>query len=118
MSRLNLTVGNATAFTDGEVICDNGSIYIFNSRLNKSMELRALPDLVKEKVSLRWQNRARIMGMRLEIAGERLRYAVSTRTRRHVLGLFPVDVDEESEASPDTGEITSTRGPWWGFLAW
>jgi hypothetical protein len=112
-NRLNLTVRNATVFTDCDIIYENGTIYI--SRLNKTIELNTLPDMVKERVRERWQNRAEIREMRLEMANERLRYVVRTRTRRHVLGLFPADVDEESVVSPIQAKSLKQGAPGGAF---
>jgi|GEM_PF-3125323 len=115
-NRLNLTIRNATAMTDAEVIYDNGTIYI--SKLNKTIELKSLPDRIKQEIRERWQERAEIREMKIEAAQDRLRYVIRTRTRKRILGLFDADVDEEHVVDADTAGIESTTGPWWGFLAW
>jgi len=116
MNRLNLTVGNATSLTDDEVVYQNGTVYI--ARLNKTIPLKTLPDEIKELIEEKFKEKAEIREMLISAVQEKLKYMVKTRVKKHVLGFIPVDVNEETSVDADTGQIESTRGPWWGFLAW
>jgi len=113
---LNITISNSTAVTRNEIIYENNSIYI--SKLNKTVKLGTLPDRIKETVGRKLHEMAEIRQMELEMENEKLMYKVKTRTRKQILGLFPADVEEDSNVNAETGEIESTDGPWWDFLAW
>jgi hypothetical protein len=115
-NRLNISVEGVAAETDADVVYDRGTIFI--EKLNRSVQLKTLPDRIQEIVQEKWSEGTRIMNMELELVQERLRYKVKTRANKHILGLFPVEVEEDSDVDADTGAVRSTRGPWWGFLAW
>jgi len=118
-TRLNITVKNATALTDGEVIYENGTIYI--KKLNKTIELKTLPDMARERVREHFSQKeagAEIRGMSIDVIKDKLKYVVKTRTIKRILGFLPINVEEETELNADTGEVGPVRGPWWGFLAW
>lgn len=115
-SHLNISVHGANAVTQSEIIYDNGTIYI--SRLDKTIELKTLPDQIRERVREMWQNRAEISEMRLELVQDRLKYVVRTRTKKNILGFIPADIEEESDIDADSGAVEATRGPWWSFMAW
>jgi hypothetical protein len=112
---LNLSSEGVAAETDADIVYENGAVYI--SKSNRTVELKTLPDSVKARIRERLSDRSEIREMRLEMAQDRLRYRVRTHTRKRLLGLFDVDVEEDSEVDADTGEVRSTSGPWWGFLA-
>ena len=113
---INLTVDGVTAETDSEVIYENGSIFI--SKLNISIELKTLPDKIKENVRARISNTTKVKEMMIIRVNEKLKYQVKTTAKKKIFGIFDADVDEETQVDADTGEIESTQGPWWGFMAW
>ena len=113
---INLTVDGVTAETDSEVIYENGSIFI--SKLNISIELKTLPDKIKENVRARISNTTKVKEMMIIRVNEKLKYQVKTTAKKKIFGIFDADVEEETQVDADTGEIESTQGPWWGFMAW
>ena len=115
-ARLNVTMGNATVFTDSGIIYENDTLYI--SSLNRTVELKTLPDEARERVRERLRSGAEVREMFLEFREEAVKYRIMTTTRKRILGLFDADVEEDSVLDADSGEIESTTGPWWGFLAW
>ncbi len=114
--RLNISVGGTSVTTESEVVYENGTLYINHN--NRTIELRNGPEEIRRRLRERLEHAREIIDMRLEVAENRLRYAVKTKTTKKILGLFDAEVEEESDVDADTGEVTSTRGPWWGFLAW
>lgn len=108
--KTTIEVNSVTATTIKPLIIDNSSLLMSTSL--RYREVKILPDMVKEKTSLK-----SIKSMELKEFNNKPVYRVNGIRESKLLWFVPVDMDVTVHLDAVTGSIEEMEKPWWGFLS-
>lgn len=112
--------GNVIVQVKGVNMSTNVTLYKANRTIygvfegNETKAINYMPDQVREKI--REKLRANLENETFEL-DENGTYHMHAEKKAKLFGLFKVRERIRADINAETGEITRTRGPWWGFLA-
>lgn len=108
--KTTIEVNSVTATTIKSLIIDNSNL-LMSTSLGYG-EVKILPDMVKEKASLK-----SVKNIELKEYNNKPVYQVNGVRESKLLWFIPVDMDVTVNLNAETGSIEKTEKPWWGFLA-
>lgn len=113
--------GNVIIQVQGENMTTNATLYNSDGKLygvfknNKTREIKALPEHVKEKIKEKLERQFENENVSLDDNGT---YQYQADRKARLFAFIPVTVMVKAEIDPETGEIIKiSKAPWWFFLA-
>jgi len=110
---INITTATMTVSTSNKVEVENETIYIVTAKERKRMLV--LPDNASEMAKLK-ANFQVVKTMEIVENDGSVVYAIKGRQTGKVLGLFPAELDVDSDVDVETGTVSNIKKPWWAFL--
>ena len=112
---------SAVVRSGGSAVSVNAEIAVRDQKLfmatsSGEAEVRVSPERVAERVRQATMTRVTEMALAEDASG--LQYTVRGEKDANILGMIPVKMDVSAKVSADNGEVVSSEGPWWSFLAW
>ena len=91
----------------------------------KNAEIKVMPDVASkvalERLRLKVCNETNNCSLQLRQVGNgtnaKLAYNVDARVNARVLGLFKTRANVATQVDAETGQVLSTKRPWWSFMA-
>ncbi len=125
---LRIRSGNHTArtmFNITEEVGDDGKTILKFENGNISREIKIMPDTASERALERLRmkvcNESNNCTIELKDVGAnkaaKIAYEVQADRHYKILGIFKAKAQERAQIDAETGEVISTKGPWWSFLA-
>jgi hypothetical protein len=109
--------GSVKVETTEKVSVTNSKLYVETSAGNK--EIKIMPETASEKAIERLGELNFTIELKEVGKGEEVKvvYEAKAKKQGRFLGLFKVKGEVSTDIDSETGEIISTKKPWWSFLA-
>lgn len=127
-NRLRIRVQNVSAHTDAVMLQEqvqNRTRLMLNLSNGRNAEIKVMPNVASEtalqRLRLRVCSSENNCTIELKEAGlgnqTRAMYQVNAQREAKVLGLFRARMNVQAQIDAETGEVISSKMPWWSFLA-